>query len=101
MCAVPIYLERYDFFKNIMEASKLDILKPINRPLFYIQDIIHAISNLKREGVTPAEFLKIVKREFERQETKLTKIEEALREKNKKKNTELANIYRSEEHTSE
>ncbi|OGK58982.1 hypothetical protein A3G65_04595 [Candidatus Roizmanbacteria bacterium RIFCSPLOWO2_12_FULL_37_7b] len=86
-------LERYDFFQNIIEASKLDILKPINRPLFYIQDIIHAISNLKREGVTPAEFLKIVKREFERQETKLTKIEEALREKNKKKNTELANIY--------
>jgi DNA helicase-2/ATP-dependent DNA helicase PcrA len=91
-------LEKYQLFESIIEDSPIEKLKPINRNLFYLTDIIHAISNLKREGITVADFEKIIKKEFSlNKDKKQTKVELLRFEQNKKKNEELAIIYQNYE----
>ncbi len=86
-------LEKYDLFQNIIIKESLHILKPINTPLFYLTDITRAISQLKKEGVYPEEFQSIIDKEFKIVNTKMTKTQEALFLKNKKKNCELVKVY--------
>jgi len=86
-------LEKYDLFQTIIESSKLDILKPINRTTFYIRDIIRAISQLKKEAVSPTDFKLVIKKEFGTIDASLSKTAQAIQKKNKEKNTELALIY--------
>lgn len=87
-------LEKYQIFELIIQQASIEKLKPINRNLFYMPDIIQSISELKREGVTVDDFKKIVRKQFEFDPSeKLSKIEKLKREENKKKNEELAIIY--------
>ncbi|HEX7017495.1 MAG TPA: ATP-dependent DNA helicase [Patescibacteria group bacterium] len=53
-------LERFSFFEEILLQSPLEILKPLNAPLFYLRDVMRAISDLKREGVTVSAFEQLV-----------------------------------------
>ena len=44
-------LERLTVFEQILTSLPLEVLRPINRPDYYIRDCIKAISDLKREGL--------------------------------------------------
>ncbi|MFQ5451957.1 MAG: ATP-dependent helicase [Candidatus Paceibacterota bacterium] len=89
--------ERIDMFQSIVESLKLEVLKPINRPLFYLRDAMTAISNLKREGVSPEIYSKIIKSEYAHPSRNLTKVEALRFKKNKRKNQELLKIYKEYE----
>lgn len=86
-------IERYSFLENCITTLNLDVLKPINRPLFYIKDALRAISDLKREGVTVAEFKKILEKDFGTFPEDIKKTELLKLQKQYQKNLELAQIY--------
>ncbi len=103
-------LERYDLFQSIISDLKLDVLKPINQPLFYVREIISSISDLKREGATIEDFFAVVAHEEtevcdlakQREESTsrkkvITKTELARKEKQLRKNQELSQIYQEYE----
>ncbi|MBU2543089.1 ATP-dependent helicase [Patescibacteria group bacterium] len=90
-------LERYDIFQKIIDESSLEILKPLNRPYFYISDILFAISNLKREGFLPTDFKKVVKeeqRQLECDKNDLSKIQLNKRQRDLAKWQELTQVYK-------
>jgi len=49
-------LERNEIVQTIVLESHLEAIKPPGSPLFYVNSILNAIRNLKREGVNPDEF---------------------------------------------
>lgn len=85
-------IERFEIFQDILSTAALDTLKPLNAPLFYIRDIIKAISDLKKEGITPQQFETLVEENTKITE-KETKTQTLKREKNYKKQMELAVLY--------
>lgn len=97
-------LEKTLIIKEILEKNKFEFLKPFSANLFFLKDIISKISTLKREGINPEGFLKIItteKEEFdniddEKKYNKRTgkiKIKYANIEKNINKWLELQKIY--------
>ncbi|MFW5853634.1 MAG: ATP-dependent helicase [Patescibacteria group bacterium] len=52
--------ERLAVVEEIIKKLDLNKLKTVNDPLFYIKDIIRAISNLKREGISPSDYEKVI-----------------------------------------
>ncbi len=92
-------LEKYDMFQTIMMSLDLNVLRPLNTPLFYIKDCISAISQLKREGVGPDDYIRIIEKEWAGldADTTLTKAQKAIQLKQRDKNSELAQIYRAYE----
>lgn len=86
-------LEKYQIFETILTELNLEVLKPINRPFFYLKDLIKAISDLKREGVAPSEFIEIVQGEYANLEEIKSKVERKKVEKIGRKNQELGLIY--------
>ncbi len=89
-------LERYDLFRGLIHGMDLEVLKPLNRNLFFIKEIMWAISMLKREGVTPEEFEKIVAadlKRFSNERTQMKKAEISKQVKNLKKQQELLRVY--------
>lgn len=90
-------IERYTLLENILTSQNLDILKPINRPLFYIKDILRAISDLKREGLSVDEFAQIVEKDLGTLPEDIKKSELLKLQKQQQKNRELATIYKDYE----
>ena len=89
-------LERYDIFQKIIDEVEIEVIKPLNRPYFYLTDIMYAISNLKREGFLPADFKKVVEQEeqqLEIEKDELKKTALAKRQRNLTKWQELTKIY--------
>jgi DNA helicase II / ATP-dependent DNA helicase PcrA len=87
-------LERYEIFQDIILNLNLKFIKSLNSPLFYLKDIIKAISDLKREGVSVKEFKEIVKASQENLESKnISKTKKAIEQKNINKNLELIKVY--------
>ncbi|MCA9369082.1 ATP-dependent helicase [Candidatus Woesebacteria bacterium] len=89
-------LERYALFEEILDSSNLELLRPMGRVLYYLKDVIGAISDLKREGITPEKFESILVAEkslLEQESDELKKSERAKREKNLAKQEELLVIY--------
>jgi len=91
--------------EELVDVLSLEILRPFGDRFLYIRDILSSINELKREGVTPEEFEKVVTKEkknfgeipdlyYERgaYQGKM-KGEYQKLEKQIKKNTELAIIY--------
>lgn len=90
-------IERFGIFEDILESEPLTVLKPINAPLFYLRDCIKAISDLKREGLTPSAFEKIVQEEqqqFATEAEEYTKTQRVKAEKNIAKHQDLQIVYR-------
>lgn len=56
-------LERIQLFREIIEETELDALKPSNSPHYYLHDIIQAIQVLKRESITPKRLRKLISEE--------------------------------------
>lgn len=94
-------LERYDIFQKIIQDARLETIKPLNRPLFYLTDIMFAISNLKKEGFLPADFKQLVEQEqqqLEVEKDELSKTKLAQRQRNLDKWRELTLIYEQYQH---
>lgn len=85
-------LERYALFEDIIQTLPLKIIRPINRPLFYLRDIQQGITWLKREGVSVEDYRKLIDTSYEIT-SEMTKAERSRIEKNRKKNEELLLIY--------
>lgn len=94
-------VDQIKILQEILNKNKLDFLKPKGNIYFYLPEIKKIIDDLKREGVIPQEFKKIIEKEeenFYKKKDILNKegkikskyIEE---ERNIKKNKELSLIY--------
>ncbi|MDR0462784.1 MAG: UvrD-helicase domain-containing protein, partial [Pseudomonadales bacterium] len=71
-------LATYEIFEEILTKLRLQKLRSTKEKFYYLKDIISSISTLKREGVSEAEFEKIVetqKIEFAQQKDELKKPE--------------------------
>lgn len=53
-------VQKYKFFEEIIDNSKLKRLKPAGNKFFHLRDIISAISNLKRENISIEKFSELV-----------------------------------------
>lgn len=54
-------LEKIEIISKILEDGSFLLLKPTNNPTLYLKDILSAISDLKREGVTDKKYAKLVR----------------------------------------
>jgi DNA helicase II / ATP-dependent DNA helicase PcrA len=91
-------IERFRILESLLlrEDIHLNVLKPLNRPLFYIKDVIKAISDLKREYVSPERLQVLIEAEEHEYETTQEELTKAQREKKLKliaKHTELHQLY--------
>ncbi len=75
-------LERIHIFKEIIDEHEIKSIKPFNAPYYYIQAVIEKIKDLKREAVTPEDFLEYIKTSN-------------LDEKELQKNLDLYLVYKS------
>lgn len=90
-------LERYALFEQILLDLKLEIIKPINQPLFYLKECMKGISDLKREGFLPIDFQLLLEKEKEvlqNPQEELKKTELLKRQKNLSKQFELLEVYK-------
>ena len=92
-------LERYQIFENLIDRLKPKNLRPLNDHYHYLKDMITAISNLKREGVSILQFEDIL--QAEKQQLARLKAETKNQGKIKKsskdldKNKDLLVIYQA------
>lgn len=90
-------VERFSLIEDCINDLPLDVLKPINRTYFYVKDILKAISDLKREGITLDEYEKIIEQELSTMPDGLKKTQQQQFEKKQKKNQELLLLYKEYE----
>lgn len=89
-------LERFEIITQIIRNNELAVLKPINDPMYYAKTIVSHISELKREGISPDRYDRIVDQEgqwLESQKDKMKKTEYRRRERNYFKHKDLAVLY--------
>jgi DNA helicase-2/ATP-dependent DNA helicase PcrA len=91
-------LEQILLIQDILNKSDIKYLKPLKSPFYYDHAIIKAIGDLKQEGVTPADFKKVISEDFsdlkiKTKEGKTTKIALENLQKQIQKNRELQKIY--------
>ncbi len=90
-------LERYQLFENLLDELKPEQLRPLNDHYFYVNDIIKAISDLKREGIDTLQFEDMVRAEEqaleELQEQTRSKVKLASARKQLLKNKNLLLLY--------
>jgi DNA helicase II / ATP-dependent DNA helicase PcrA len=91
-------LERLKIIRGLIDNSNLTVLRPTGAPYHYASAILGAISDLKREGVDPAEFEELLTAEdlFLKSDevSELKKTEVAKRQRNLAKNKELNQLFR-------
>jgi DNA helicase II / ATP-dependent DNA helicase PcrA len=56
-------VDQVSIIESIIEENELVLLKPWGDRFLYVRDIVSAISDLKREGVTPDKFAEILSQE--------------------------------------
>ncbi|MFH0804201.1 MAG: ATP-dependent DNA helicase [Candidatus Zambryskibacteria bacterium] len=56
-------VESISLLGNLINDLPLDLLRPWGEPLHYIRDILKKIEELKREGLSPEEFVQILEKE--------------------------------------
>lgn len=92
-------LDRYQLFENLLDELKPEHLRPLNDQYFYVNDIIKAISDLKREGISVLQFEDLVEaeeQEFEEfKATSKNKTKIASFEKKLAKNQNLLLLYQN------
>jgi len=89
-------LERFEIFEQLISQTNLDLLKPMNMQLYYLREVLKGISDLKREGINPKKFQKILeeeKEQLEQNETEYKKAEFKQKQKNLVKQQELLILY--------
>lgn len=88
-------LEKYELFQRLIDVLTLKEIKPLNMPYFYIDDIISSISQLKKEGVLPDDFKKILKKEFAEKNVPDKATEKVKFFRQKAKNLDLLEMYKN------
>ncbi len=58
-------IDQIALLETIIKEAHLDLLKPFGDPLFYVRPALSAINQLKREGIEPEAFAKIIEEETE------------------------------------
>ncbi|MEK7458071.1 MAG: UvrD-helicase domain-containing protein, partial [Patescibacteria group bacterium] len=53
-------IERFELVESIIRDQPFVAIKPINSPTFYVRECISAIQDLKREGVEPNDYRKLI-----------------------------------------
>ncbi len=53
-------LERAGLFRNLIDTGDYKVIRPHGAPYLYIRDLVSSIANLKREGVSPEMFAKLL-----------------------------------------
>ncbi len=89
-------LERFELLEGILKQPRWEVLRTINSPFHYLKPILRTISDLKKEGITPAKLVGLVGKEkdqFEEVKSELKKGELIKQTKRLAKMTELAEIY--------
>ncbi len=90
-------LEKLKIMYRLLDHAQLTVMRPIGAPHHYVKAILGAISDLKREGVDPAEFTQLLDEEESNLKSdearELKKSELAKRVKNLAKNRELTTLY--------
>lgn len=86
-------VELFETIKATIKELPIETLKPLNAPYFYLKDIVRAISQLKREGLSPARFSELIVEIYSDDNRPTKKGEAAAFAKQKFKNTELALVY--------
>ncbi|MBU0999183.1 ATP-dependent helicase [Patescibacteria group bacterium] len=56
-------VDQVSIIESLIDSSSLKILRPYGDPYLYTKDISSNISTLKREGLSPEEFLELIKEE--------------------------------------
>ncbi|MCA9382471.1 ATP-dependent helicase [Candidatus Dojkabacteria bacterium] len=96
-------IEKIQVYTQIIDELDLEILRPFKSPYYYLNQIMSSISNLKREGIDPKEYERLIKEdELEFNETKkinpktgkLRGIDQRFAD-NITKNKELLEIYKA------
>jgi DNA helicase-2/ATP-dependent DNA helicase PcrA len=93
-------LEKLKLIYRELATKKYHVLSPVGAPYYYASSVIRAISDLKREGVTPDALKLLLDQEarvLEQEHETLKKTEFAMRQKNLQKNEELCHLYRAYE----
>ncbi len=101
-------LEKITLIETILSTPSITLLRPRGNPQFYISPIMHALSNMKREYITPDQFSEIIDAQqgvldatpkvHEKGAHKgKVRGEYIEREKSVKKNRELLFVYRAYE----
>lgn len=54
-------VEKIHIIEKILEESELELLKTFGSDFHYVKDILYAIDNLKRESISPDEFVERIK----------------------------------------
>ncbi len=87
-------LERYLIVESIIDDQPFQFIKPINSPSFYVKDCIRTIQDLKREGVSPDDFRKLIEKQSESLESdEFTPAQKKNEERSVEKNRELLQVY--------
>ncbi len=92
--------ERFQIFQQILRKGRFEWIKPAGKPEMYIRTLNQKIQELKREGVIPDAFERILQEEeawMEINESEMKKTELAQRKKNLGKLKELLEVYRAYE----
>ena len=100
-------VEQIETLQEVISNSKLKLLRPFGEPFFYLSSARQALAHLKKEGVAPADFADLLKK----QQTEFDKIDDLYYDsgrykgkmkgkyadfkKQLNKNTELAVIYKN------
>ncbi|MCA9354940.1 ATP-dependent helicase [Candidatus Kaiserbacteria bacterium] len=101
-------LEKVSLIESILEGGKVKILRPLGNTTYYVSPILHTISQMKQEYITPDSLVLIVNQqenllaETEKYHTKgaykgKVRSEYTKLEKNIEKNRELITVYKQYE----
>jgi len=58
-------LEQIEIIEKLVETLPLKLLRPFGDPLYYLRDILSAINDLKKEGVSPEKLEVAIKKQLE------------------------------------
>ena len=93
-------IERFELIESIIHGQPFEAIKPINSPTFYVRECISAIQDLKREGVEPNDYRKLIDQmavQLTEVNTKgkseLSATQQKTLEKSVAKNRELLQVY--------
>ena len=89
-------LEKIKLFQTIIDQLDLQLIRPLNKPYYYLTALIRTIASLKREGISPQDFalhLDQHQQTLETNQTNLTSTQLKQQLKQLHKNRELLLVY--------
>jgi DNA helicase-2/ATP-dependent DNA helicase PcrA len=90
-------IEKFQIFEHLLQTLPLTELRTINSPFHYLRPLIKAISDLKREGISPEKYQQLFEEEaksFEEEQKDLKKTALAKRQRELGKMAEIGVVYK-------